>query len=162
MPDNVKVLAGTGDDTVAPPIATDLVGGQHYQRIKIGWGPDNVWNESDNAAGRRLPVTEPTLAPATALDAGTKVNTDEVIAAPGAGTRLLGFSARETTSAAGAQFNIRRGVSNTDPILVTVSLGVGESTRDWYGPDGLAAVEGIWLERVSGSIQVTGYYKVVV
>jgi hypothetical protein len=162
VPDNVKVLAGTGDDTVAPPIATDLVGGQHYQRIKAGWGPDNAWNETDNVPGKRLPVVEPTLVPAIAIDAGQKANTDEVIAAPGAGTRLLGFSARETTASAGALFNLRRGVSNSDPILVTVSLGVGESTRDWYGPDGMAAVEGIWLERVTGTIQVTGYYKVVV
>jgi hypothetical protein len=56
VPDGVKVQAGTGNDTVSPPIATDLVGGQHYQRIKAGWGADGVWNETDDAAAARFPV----------------------------------------------------------------------------------------------------------
>lgn len=56
MPDNVKVQAGTGNDTVSPPIATDLVGGQHYQRIKAGWGADGVWTETDDSLATRFPV----------------------------------------------------------------------------------------------------------
>jgi hypothetical protein len=56
MPDNVKVQAGTGNDTVSPPIATDLVGGQHYQRIKIHWGADGVATETDDSAAARFPV----------------------------------------------------------------------------------------------------------
>lgn len=53
MPDGVKVQAGTGNDTVSPPISTDLVGGFHFQRVKINWGADGVATETeDNAAGR--------------------------------------------------------------------------------------------------------------
>lgn len=58
MPDNVKVQAGTGDDTVSPPIATDLVGGQHYQRIKAGWGADGVWTETADSAAARFPIKD--------------------------------------------------------------------------------------------------------
>jgi len=56
MPDNIKVLAAVGDDTIAPPVATDLVGGQHYQKLKIGWGPDGTWQETSDTDGIRMPV----------------------------------------------------------------------------------------------------------
>jgi len=161
MPDNVKVLAAAGDDTVAPPIATDLVGGQHYQRIKVGFGADGTYNEADDVVGKRLPIYDPVHIPATASDCGTASGTDIAIGTPVAGLRFMGFSARETTATAGALFHIRHGTSNSDPVLVTVSLGLNESCREWYGPDGITAPNGIWLERVTGTIQVTGYMKVV-
>lgn len=56
MPDDIKVQAGTGDDTVAPPVATDLIAGKHYQKIKAGWGADGTWNETADVAGVRFPV----------------------------------------------------------------------------------------------------------
>lgn len=141
-------------------MATDLVGGRHYQKIKVGWGPDGTWNESEDASGKRLPVRDPSLGPATAADAGTGSG-DVAVAAAAAGLRLMGFSARETTAAAGAVFNLRHGTAVTDPILVTVTLGANESSREWYGPDGLAAPSGIFLDRVSGTSQVIGYSKAV-
>lgn len=160
MADGVKVLAATGDSTVAPPVATDDIGGFHYQKIKLGFGPDGTFNEAEDASGKRIPVRDPSLAPATATDAGTGTG-DVAITAAATGLRLMGFSARETTGIAGAVFNLRHGVASTDPILVTVSLGANESAREWYGPDGLAAASGIWLDRVSGTSQIVGYYKAV-
>jgi hypothetical protein len=118
--------------------------------------------ETADAAGSRVPVADPVMVPATAVDCGDKASTDEAIAAAGAGTRLIGFSARETTGTAGAVFNIRHGTSNAGTILVTVSLTSGESAREWYGVDGIAAASGVWLERVTGTTQVVGYAKVVV
>lgn len=56
MADNVKVLAGVGDATAAPPIATDDIGGVQYQRIKAGWGTDGVFQETADTDGVRLPV----------------------------------------------------------------------------------------------------------
>jgi hypothetical protein len=107
-----------------------------------------------------LTVDEPAFNVATAVDAGDEATTDEAIIGAAANTRLIGFSARETTGTAAAVFNIRHGTSNAGTLLVSVSLGVSESTREWYGPDGIAAASGIWLERVSGQIQFIGYYKV--
>ena len=58
MTDGVKVQAGLGSDDhlVAPPIATDDVGGFHYQKIKAGWGADGTWTETDDTSGKRFPV----------------------------------------------------------------------------------------------------------
>lgn len=56
MPDDIKVLAATGDDTVAPPVATDLVGGKHYQKVKFGWGVNDSWVETADTDGVRVPV----------------------------------------------------------------------------------------------------------
>lgn len=161
MSDDIKVLAASGDDTVAPPVATDLVSGKHYQKVKVGFGVDGVWTEAADTSGARVPVTDPAHVAATAVDAGAEATTDEAIAAAAAGTRLIGFSARETTGSAVAVFNLRHGTSNAGALLVSVSLGKSESAREWYGPDGLAAASGIWLERVSGTTSVVGYYKVV-
>src|SRR5262245_62217925 len=54
MADNV-VIDGV---TVAggPSIATDDVGGKHYQRIKVNYGPDGSAIEVDDVLGKRLPV----------------------------------------------------------------------------------------------------------
>lgn len=57
MADGIKVQAGVGDATVAPQVATDDIGGTHYQKVKAGWGADGTWNETDDAGGKRLPVT---------------------------------------------------------------------------------------------------------
>jgi hypothetical protein len=73
----------------------------------------------------------------------------------------MGFSVRETTGTAAAVLNLHHGTSNAGPILVTVSLGASESAREWYGPDGIAAASGIYLDRVSGTSQVSVYSKVV-
>jgi hypothetical protein len=56
--DDIKVQAGTGNDTVAPPVATDDIGGKHYQKIKAGWGADGVWNETADSAAARFPVKD--------------------------------------------------------------------------------------------------------
>lgn len=101
------------------------------------------------------------MAAATASEEGDEAATDEAVFAAGAGTRLMGFSARETTGTGTAVFKIRNGTSNSDPLLVSVSLAAGESAREWYGPDGIASASGIWLERVSGTIEFVGYGKVV-
>jgi hypothetical protein len=52
MPDNVPITAGTGTD-----IATDLIGGAHYQRVKVTFGVDGT--ATDASAGNPLPVTGP-------------------------------------------------------------------------------------------------------
>jgi hypothetical protein len=55
MADNVKIVPSvSGSD---PAIATDDIGSVHYQKIKAGWGPDGTWNETEDAAGKRFPVT---------------------------------------------------------------------------------------------------------
>jgi hypothetical protein len=56
VPDDIRVLAATGDDTTAPPVATDYINLKHYQKIKAGWGADNTWVETTDVDGQRIPV----------------------------------------------------------------------------------------------------------
>lgn len=52
MADNVEADPGTGGAT----FATDDIGGVHYPRSKVVWGPDGTANDTDDASGKRLPV----------------------------------------------------------------------------------------------------------
>lgn len=49
MPDNVPITAGSGTN-----VATDDIGGVHYQRVKPAWGVDGV--AVDVSAAAPLPV----------------------------------------------------------------------------------------------------------
>lgn len=51
MVDNVAITAGSGTT-----VATDDIGGAHYQRIKLAWGPDDTANMTDTASGKPMPV----------------------------------------------------------------------------------------------------------
>ncbi len=74
MTDNVAITAGSGTS-----IASDDIGGAHYQRVKVTWGPDGTANDADTATGKAIPVQvrsatglvpigEPTDAKSTATD----------------------------------------------------------------------------------------------
>jgi hypothetical protein len=56
MPDDIKVVAGVGDSTVAPPVATDDIGGRHFPRLKAGWGAEGVFQETTDTDGLRIPI----------------------------------------------------------------------------------------------------------
>lgn len=62
MADNVIADPGAGGAT----FATDEIGGVHYARSKVVWGPDGTANDTDDASGKRLPVKV-----SEALPAGT-------------------------------------------------------------------------------------------
>lgn len=51
MADNVPITAGSGTS-----IATDDVGGVHYQRVKNTWGPNNTATDVDASATAAMPV----------------------------------------------------------------------------------------------------------
>jgi hypothetical protein len=157
---NTTVSVNTSLDPAAPDIAVDQIGSEVFQRVKTGWGPENTYNDTDDTTGKRLPVGGSLFTPWTAVDLGSGTD-DEAVAAPATGLVFGGFSARETTTTAGAVFNIRAGIDNTGPILATISLAQSESTREWPTQLGIAATAGIWLERVSGNIQVVVYHRTV-
>ncbi|BBC00198.1 hypothetical protein [Bradyrhizobium elkanii] len=51
MSDNFDVTPGSGKT-----VATDDIGGIHYQRAKMVWGADGTANDVDTAAGKPMPV----------------------------------------------------------------------------------------------------------
>jgi hypothetical protein len=88
--DVIKVLAATGDDTVAPPVAVDKIAGINYQKIKTGWGVDGVFQETADTDGVRLPIGGAQLG----LTNETAPSTD--IAASGLNGRLQRIAQRLT------------------------------------------------------------------
>lgn len=52
MADNVTITSVSGNVAVA----TDDIASVHYQRQKIGWGPDGTFNDTDTASGKPLPM----------------------------------------------------------------------------------------------------------
>jgi class 3 adenylate cyclase len=64
----------------------------------------------------------------------------------------MGFSVREAAGTpAAAAMRLRAGTA-TGTILATVTLSAGESVRDWFGPSGIQAAGGVYLELLSGTI----------
>jgi hypothetical protein len=102
---------------------------------------------------------------AASADVNTAVVADvDAAVAASAGLRLVGFAAKESAAtAAAATFNIVHGATGAaGTLLVPVELSANESTRDWFGPDGIAAASGISIDWVAGQVDVVLFYKVVV
>lgn len=122
----------------------------------------STWDRlrGDTTNGVDVDVTRlPALSGATAVDAGTGTD-DEAITGAAANLRLLGFTAKETTGTAGASFLFHNGDDTGDPATTApIDLVPGESTREWFGEDGIASANGIYLERVSGDVRVVAYYR---
>lgn len=93
-------------------------------------------------------------------DVDPVLSADGAIAPALAGTRYLGFSCRETAGAP-ATFAVRHGTTNADPIIDFVTLNANESAREWYGPDGLEAPNGIFFDLITGAVDIAGRFKVV-
>lgn len=93
-----------------------------------------------------------TAATTTPVASGTG---DAQILPATANLRLLGFTSKEDTGSASAEFVLRHGTSASDPPLAHVTLGSNESTRDWFGPGGMIASSGIYLDRISGTTEIS-------
>jgi hypothetical protein len=83
MADNVSIDPGS-----TTPIATDEIGGAHYQRVKLALGADGE-NDGDVSRANPVPVqqveAEVTFLSGTSDSAGANT----VVAAPGEGSRLV-------------------------------------------------------------------------
>jgi hypothetical protein len=66
--------------------------------------------------------------------------------------RLLGFSMRETTGAAGATIELRAGDDATADLILAIDLDPGETTREWFGPNGIEFNGGLYVVRVAGTV----------
>lgn len=85
---------------------------------------------------------------------------DETGLAAASNLRLMGFSICETASVpALAHLILRHGTSATDPIISQIKLAPGESIRDWFGDQGIAVASGVYIDRVTGTTQVTLYHR---
>ncbi len=76
------------------------------------------------------------------------------------GTTLLGIEAAETTTSARAELVLRDGSdASAERRGARIHLIAGESTGVWYAPQGVTFTKGVFLERLSGTSEVTIYVQ---
>lgn len=74
--------------------------------------------------------------------------------------RLMGFSIREAAGTpAVATVIIRNGTADTGAILAVIELAADASINLWFGPEGIDASLGIFVDRVAGTTQGAIYYR---
>lgn len=95
------------------------------------------------------------------VNAGISADVEPAVAAK-TGLRLVGFACRESAGTpAVAAFNIVHGaaVSGGDAVI-PVELAANESKSEFFGAEGIGFADGISIEVVAGTVDVTLLYKV--
>jgi hypothetical protein len=71
---------------------------------------------------------------------------------------FLGFTAAELAGST-ASFRIHDGsaAGATNALTSLITLSANQSVSDWYGPQGLAVANGVYLEMVAGRIEIVTY-----
>lgn len=82
---------------------------------------------------------------------------DGQVAAAESNRRLLGFSVEETAGAT-AVIRFHSGTTSAGPRLAVVRLTANASVTEWFGPQGIPATNGIFLDVVSGGVSVNTHY----
>lgn len=78
---------------------------------------------------------------------------DEAGIAAAHGLRLMGYSIAERAASAATVDICHGGAAGT--IIAYENLAASASVLRWFGPQGLPAQNGVWIERVSGNTAVT-------
>jgi hypothetical protein len=115
MADNVAITAGSGTS-----VATDEIGGAHYQRVKIVWGADGTANDTSAASGKPLPSTLYT-------STGTEINftassSSSATFTPAASSHTAG------DVVGGAQEFASMGISASRIMITSASLRIDSAT----------------------------------
>lgn len=144
--------------SVAPPAGQNLyedqVGTGGAAHVLLAAGTANIGG-----------ITGTGIMVAASVDVNSAVNADvDAAVAAVAGLRLVGFAARESAgTAAVATFIIVHGATGAGgTAVVPVELKADESTREWFGPDGIACPNGISVDWIVGTVDVHLFFKVVV
>lgn len=94
------------------------------------------------------------------INAGISADVDAAVAAA-TGLKLVGFACRESAAgAAAATFVIAHGATgNGGDQVIPVELAANESKSGWYGDEGIPMANGISLNVLAGTVDVTLFYK---
>lgn len=151
---------------VVPPAGVPLIdvaaktnaNGQRQQTVTLGDDEGNVTAPTVAAMQALVKLMAAAVAINVPAGAGSLA-----LAPPGdAPGRIMGFAVRETTNqdGASAQIRFRDGADATGaPLGSGITLAQNESIRDWFGPAGIAVTSRLFLERVSGTTEVTVYWS---
>lgn len=70
----------------------------------------------------------------------------------------MGFSVHETAAAV-ATAVIRDGTSTSGVPVAYISLAAAGGQTQWFGPQGIVCTNGIFLDRVTGTTEITVWYE---
>jgi len=136
MADNVPLPAAAGN------AAADEIGsGIFHQRVKVSVGADGVAKDF-----------QPATVVASASGSGD-------VALVGSACTLLGWSFAESAGSPNtAKAYLRDGTDATGTIVATITLNPSESIRETGPASGIKCATGLYLDRVSGSCEVSAWY----
>src|SRR5687768_14342718 len=110
--------------------------------------------ENSDATAYTLP-TSGTAVTATPIATGTA---DAAGVAALANQRLMGFTVRETGGTpAIASLNLRHGTSVAGAIIAMAAVGASGQQTVWFGPNGIPAASGVFVDRVAGDTDLVLY-----
>lgn len=101
------------------------------------------------------------LGQAASYDVNAAVTADvDAAVAAASDLRLMGFAARESDGTpAVATFQIVHGATGAGgDAIIPVELAASASTFQWFGPQGIAVADGISIDHVAGTVDVTIFY----
>lgn len=154
--------------TVPAPLST-AGGGTEAAALRVTLANDSTGLVSVDDNGGSLTVDGSVAALGTGIMVAASVDVNSAIAADvdlaiaaAAGLRLVGFAARESAStAAVATFIILHGTAADGTAVIPVELKADESTREWFGPEGIAVPNGVSIDWIAGTVDVHLFYKTV-
>lgn len=74
------------------------------------------------------------------------------------GVRLMGWTAAETSGSAACTINIYDGADTSGSIVLPVKLASGQSSTDWYGPNGIVFRNGVTVSMGAGASEGSIFY----
>ena len=93
------------------------------------------------------------------VNAAVAADVDAAVAAA-TDLRLMGYACRESHGTpAVATFQIIHGATvSGGTVVAQIELAANKSDHEWYGPQGIAVPNGLSIDRVAGTVDVTLFY----
>ena len=140
MADDLGYTQGSGAN-----VATDDVGGRHFQRVKVAHGGDGT--ADDASASTPLPVREPTGVTAALSNVNDSASSAQLLASNTARKGMSIFN--DSTQPLFVKFGTTASV--TDYTVKIVAGGYYEMPKPIY----TGRVDGIWAADASGAARIT-------
>lgn len=77
----------------------------------------------------------------------------------GFSVRLMGWTAAETSGSAGCTINVYDGTDTSGSIVLPIKLASGQSSTDWYGPNGILFKNGVYVSMGSGASEGSVFFN---
>lgn len=76
----------------------------------------------------------------------------------GFAVRLMGWTAAETSGSASCTINVYDGADTNGPIVLPIKMASGQSSTDWFGPNGIMFRNAVTISMASGQAQGSVFY----